>query len=330
MKKNKIITVVICVICLISVLSVQAFAVFGGDSNYASLYTEATFVKPDFIYLDNYYIGGTNYDNWITLPCCSMSGRNWYDLGVPLLTEFFGMELYNFSDNGYNVRIGYDVSSSDAGFEKIGIKYEDSSIAFKDKTSLISYLRGSTDVCPAYISDFGNSFNSQINFGFTATIFNGNDEISTTEIGVSIFDYQNYNYGIIDEAFYDLGTWVSNQDLPNGWLTLQLSDIELWSSGDFNCRDLQYCNFTIKNKQSLFLPNDNLSHNAVAETIVDEQIKYDLNPLQFIFDTVNQFFAIELFPNPISPGNSVTFGGITAIILGLFGLSFILKALAGK
>ncbi len=336
MKKNKILTVIICVICLVSVLSIHTFASFGGVTNGDSLYSESTFIKPDYLFLNDVTIGAISNKHDINLPFDGLYGLNAPLISIPVSNPTSNHLVYasidNYSDeNEWFSRIDFS-SADDFTFNSCGLKFKDSSISFKEKSYLIDYLQSSTDAFPCVISG-SDSHLSHFTLSCTATIYNGNVP-GESESFVVTSSVLSSSYTRLVKPFLDhLCDWVNSLDIT-GWNSLVITDLKIRSAiKPINASDLDYlqvsCYYPVQDGL-----NDFLSFNSVSDTTIveveKEIIKYDLNPLQFIFDTVNKFFAIELFPNPISPGNSVTFGGITAIILGLFGLSFILKALAGK
>lgn len=332
MVKNKIFTVVICFICLVSVLSVQSFALMPGVNYGSSLYGSTTFIKGESLYIE-----GTDIQEWgnnaqISIPLDS--SISFYNNQISYGDE--GGFYFTFStpdtdptSNKYECDIFLNPVNNSGSFLKMGLKLRDSSISFNNKTILSEYLL-TKDAFPIYFTATPASL-SGIKISGDIKVYNGNNIVAATSLTYSS-TVMSSSYSRVVEPFKKaLSNWVNTLSIPDGWHTLVVENCYIENTSTdviFNKDNIDYLRLGVYLPTLDSLP-DGLTFRSVANTSIE--YRYDLNPLQFIWETINSVLSLELIPvpPPFNQFGSFTIGSLFAILLGIYGLIAILKAFAG-
>lgn len=326
MKTNKIILVLVSCVVLLTVFCVNCFAFFPGISYGNSLYSDATFIKASSLYFtqldgDQDLMNGT-----LTIPLDDT--RSYYETTVGVGDQggdFFkfiapdasaGSKLYQCDIYWAPTLTADEVNGT---FDEMGLLYEDSSISFNSKSALADYLL-TYDACPVYFTGVPSSL-SGLKMSGTVSVYNGNTVLTSEEFSYTSKVLSSSYTRLVHPFMSQIYEWVKNLDILNGWHTLTIENLKISTTADtIDLNELDFIRLGVNLPTATALP-DGLTFRSVAETTTI--VSYDLNPLQFLFDTFSSFFSTEIFMG-------VTLGHLFIVAIAVPALAAVLKAFGGK
>ncbi len=311
---------------LLTVFSVNCFAFFPGISYGESLYSDVTFIKPSSLYftqLDGEHdlINGT-----FTIPLDDT--KSFYETTVSVGDP--GGDFFKFiapdeqaSSNKYECDIYWAPSitadTARGTFSEMGLLYQDCSISFKNKSALADYLL-TKDACPVYFTSTPSSL-SGLKMSGTVKVFDGNTVLASKDFTYSSTVMSSSYSRVIQPFLSSISDWVKNLKIPDGWHTLSIENLKINTTANaFDVNEIDFIRLGVYLPTAKALP-DELSFRSVAEVLT--VVRYDLNPLQFLFDSFASFFSCEIFMG-------VTLGHLLIVALAVPALAAVLKAFGGK
>lgn len=326
MKKNKILLVLLCSVTLLSVFCVNSLAFFpGAATGDKKLFGKTVAVTPDRLTFNDIQCGSQDLDHLdISIPFADYmgTGETVISTGEYITAPSFALSGYaqSTTQNLYICDISM-TGDSTLSFDTIGISlyYNAKNISYNSKDALWSYLVNNMHTFfPCYLAVQSSACKAQLSAD--VTIYNGQEVIKTD----TITTYSNVSTKLYDRLIkpwtVDVASFVNTSSAPNFYYTLVIDNLRLDVTAlEGGAVQWDFCRLGVYQDHLDSLP-EGLTFNSIAgqETIV----KYDLNPLQFLFDTFEALFSCEIFMG-------VSVGNLLIVALAVPALAAVLKAFKG-
>lgn len=323
MKTNKIILVLVSCVVLLTVFCVNCFAFFpGAYTGNNKLFNASTAITPERLSFDD--LRGT--DELGEGMALSIPFSEYYGEGDQLLSSGdhgISVQIASLSDWGsslYECDIDKPNSLYTWDCYSITLSYAAKNISYSSVANLVSYITDSQkSFFPAYLSVEATNRTARITGNIK--IYNGEKLLySTTVEAESAYSTSAYPR-LIQPWCASLVEFLETTKDPTFYYTLAIEDLKLVVS-DTSGTGLNWSLARI----GIYKPAlDDVPEGITFRSITSQEteVKYDLNPLQFLFDTFSSFFSTEIFMG-------VTLGHLFIVAIAVPALAAVLKAFGGK